>query len=342
MRRAYLLGLLVALWGAVGCDLSSGPSDDGGGEEPPPPPGAGWVKHTGNPVLELGAAGAWDSDEVDHPSVLKTGAVSYSLWYEGTGPIPGQAGSRRGQIGLATSSDGTVWTRFGNAPVLAPGPAGSWDDAEVGSPCVLDDGGTLRMWYTGRGSGGTAIGMATFNGTTQTWIKAGGPVLSPGPGGPQSWDIVGVSTPHVIREGNLYRMWYSGQLPVLAPFDVIRIGYAESSDGVTWVKWANNPLLLDVGATTVTSPAVLRRVGTLHLWFDATQVVNPLGIHHATSADGTAWSLDPENPVLRGVPQAWDSAGVRSPFVIEDGTTLKMWFAGRDASGKTRIGYATR
>jgi hypothetical protein len=42
----------------------------------------------------------------------------------------------------------------------------------------------------------------------------------------------GIGRPWVIRDGSLYRMWYSVRSR-LAPY---RIGYAESSDGLSWVR----------------------------------------------------------------------------------------------------------
>ena len=44
------------------------------------------------------------------------------------------------------------WQDF-PSPVLTPGPPGSWDDANVYAPCVVRDGGTYHMWYTGDGEG---------------------------------------------------------------------------------------------------------------------------------------------------------------------------------------------
>lgn len=50
----------------------------------------------------------------------------------------------------AISRDGISWTKQDiEGKILAPGPAGSWDDGIVSSPSVLVDGQKLRMWYSG-------------------------------------------------------------------------------------------------------------------------------------------------------------------------------------------------
>jgi hypothetical protein len=64
------------------------------------------------------------------------------------------------------------------------------------------------MWFTLRPSPYTAlyIGYATSsNGTT--WNVWPDPVLSPGPG---AWDSKYVLIPAVLRQGDVYKMWYAG------------------------------------------------------------------------------------------------------------------------------------
>jgi len=56
----------------------------------------------------------------------------------------------------------------------------------------------------------------------------------------------------------------------------------------------------------------------------------------------TPWVRDTNNPVLpRGTNGEWDDAFVGGPYVLFDGTTYHMWYAGYDGSTGTNIGYAT-
>lgn len=53
-------------------------------------------------------------------------------------------------------------------------------------------------------------------------------------------DSKGIANPVVIKEGNTYKMWYSG----LGVDDKWRVIYATSEDGKSWSKPANNPVLI--------------------------------------------------------------------------------------------------
>ncbi|MFQ5640407.1 MAG: hypothetical protein ACE5IR_20700 [bacterium] len=64
---------------------------------------------------------------------------------------------------------------------------------------------------------------------------SGNPILGPGP---DAWDGVGVSGATVLFDGSIFQMWYTGYHP-----DVEEIGYATSTDGKNWTKYAGNPVL---------------------------------------------------------------------------------------------------
>jgi len=193
--------------------------------------GLDWVKHAGNPVLEVGSPGAWNEEEVGDPSVILDGAT-YKMWYYGSGGVGSTA-----QIGHATSQDGFDWTESVSNPVLTPGSSGEWDDEHVWTPDVLKENGTYRMWYAGSDGDTQRIGYATSPDGV-TWNKyTGNPVLDVGSGG--EWDEDHVYLPMVISDTNTYKMWYTGQ----NSDGDWRIGYATSPDGTTWTKYANNPVL---------------------------------------------------------------------------------------------------
>lgn len=118
------------------------------------PDGISWTKHAGNPVLDVGPAGAWDSLTVYYPNVIRAGGA-YEMWYTGFD-------GRQLRIGHATSADGVAWTRDPANPVLAGGPAGSWDRQGVLAAPVIAQPGAARMWYTGWDEAGIfRVGAAT-------------------------------------------------------------------------------------------------------------------------------------------------------------------------------------
>lgn len=69
----------------------------------------------------------------------------YDTSSEGLGP-----GSSVEQIGLAYSSDGLNWTRFGSEPILIPsGIATDWDGTHAFRPSVINVHGTYHLFYSG-------------------------------------------------------------------------------------------------------------------------------------------------------------------------------------------------
>ena len=88
------------------------------------------------PVLSPAAStDAWDGRYVMHPWVVLDG-TTYYMWYSAHNDVKPQ------QIGVATSTDGLVWTKSAANPVIGP----------VGEPAVIKDGNIWRIWYLGDGN----------------------------------------------------------------------------------------------------------------------------------------------------------------------------------------------
>ena len=246
--------------------------------------GTRWEKDTRNPVLPDGARGEWDAEGVSDAAILKRDDM-YHMWYAGVD------GSGKIQIGYAQSSDGAVWTKHEDNPVLEPGPEDAWDMQRVRPGTVLWIEGEYRMWYTGVNVFGTAqIGYATSEDGV-IWSKhPRNPVL---PFGDNAWDRFGVYRPAVVFDGQIYRMWYTG----VGEDGVHRINLATSPDGINWVKAAENPELQPdpadlVGIANVSQPAVVydgtREPWVYHMWYAARQS-GPSDfsvIYHATKEAG--------------------------------------------------------
>lgn len=101
--------------------------------------GLNWAKDTLNPVLGLGAPGAFDGIDVWMPWVLQE-ADTFKMWYMGN--------LNTGGIGYITSTDPTAWTRQRTTPVMTGG-SGAWDNFIYG-PVVLHNDSLYQMWYGGR------------------------------------------------------------------------------------------------------------------------------------------------------------------------------------------------
>ena len=133
-----------------------------------------------------------------------------------------------------------TWTTHKN-PIFSGSGHGTWDK-HVFHPMVFHntDSSRYEMWYAGSygpdvsGWFPYSIGLA-YSPDGITWTKyAGNPVLSPTVG---SWDASALQPGWVAREGGQYKMWYAG-----VANNIIKIGYATSSDGINWTK-NPNPIL---------------------------------------------------------------------------------------------------
>ena len=288
-----------------------------------------WEKYPGNPVLDPGPDGAWDSKEVFQGHVLY-GGTDYTMWYSGSD-------GRYKRIGFAASPDGIVWTKYAGNPVLDVGPLDAWDEGFVRDPAVLFNGTEYEMWYTGGDGPQMSIGYATSPDGI-AWTKhEGNPVLDVGPSG--AWDNLILFTSSVLFDGTGYRMWYGG----IDGFHE-RIGYATSSDGIVWTKYGGNPVL-DVGdlgtwdERDISGPCVLFDGEEFAMWYAGSNGTRGR-IGYATSPDGIVWTKHAGNPVLDvGPPGTSDSYAVIAPSVFFDGTDYNLWLTVCDGSEK-RVGYA--
>lgn len=208
-------------------------------------PGSG----PGGEILGLGEPGDFDSFLAYRPFVLEDGDV-YRMWYNGSAepfncPTGILADDRR--IGYAESSDGVQWTKLNDGPgpggsVLPLGPPGAFDSQQVGYAWVLKDGAEYKLYYSANDAQnfwrvGLAVSSDGRGWTKVRGTEANGAVLDLGP--PGSLDGSCAYQPSVVKERDqLYRMWYRG---CSAPGrfggpSAGAIGYAESNDGITWVK----------------------------------------------------------------------------------------------------------
>jgi uncharacterized repeat protein (TIGR01451 family) len=285
------------------------------------------TKHTGNPVLSVGADGSWDDDDVWGPAVLKEGG-SYKMWYAG------DEGSNPSQIGMATSTNGITWTKEAANPVLSP--SQSWETNGVMATSVISDSGLYKMWYTGYNSEWVArIGYATSPDGVN-WTKSG-VVLDVGTSG--SWEDEDVGEATVIKDGGTYHTWYTGRDGMTS-----RIGYATSSDGINWTKDSANPVL-DVGPPgawdwlQVYGSSVVKVGGEYNLWYSGETLPPAWQTGYVTSTNGSDWTRG-EMLIPEGAPGTFDFNSADYPSVIVDGAQFKIWYSGYDGDTYS-IGYAT-
>ena len=217
------------------------------------PDGLNWTRVPGaeakGAILDNGAPGDFDSYLTYRPFVLEDDTV-WRMWYNGSTkafncPLGTLSDNRR--IGYAESPDGIHWTKKNDGPglggsVLPLGNPGEVDEQQVGYVWVLKDGAQYKMYYSANDATNTWRVALAVSDDARTWTKvrgklASGAILDIGPAG--AFDQACAYQPSVVKENDsLYRMWYRGcQAPgAFGGPSLGVIGYAESNDGITWVK----------------------------------------------------------------------------------------------------------
>ena len=235
---------------------------------------------------------------------------------------------------------GTGWKK-NPTYVLGPGAAASWDNSGVWAPCVIKDGDTYKMWYTGSDGVTLRIGYATSSDGI-SWTKFGAnPVFNVGTAG--SWDDQGVSEPWVIKEDSTYKMWYVGVHGI-----AYQIGFATSINGISWTR---NGIALSPGAggdsSVIYRPTVIKDGSSYIMWYGGSSDGNIFKIFSAYSGDGWFWEKYDKNlggvydPVLStGAAASWDDTRVYHPGVLKSGDVYFMWYTGYAGTGGQAIGLA--
>jgi hypothetical protein len=179
------------------------------------------------PLVRLGVRGSFDDSGVTGGCLVHHGGRLY-LYYSGWSldvEVPFLF-----FIGCAMSTDGGAhFTKVSPAPVLG---RSRFDPYLTASPSILVEGGIWRMWYvsgTGWGNGPSPephyrICYAESSDGIE-WRPTGRVCIDY-----TNPDEHAIARPHVIKDGSIYRMWYSHR------GERYRIGYAYSSDGLTWTR----------------------------------------------------------------------------------------------------------
>lgn len=189
------------------------------------------------PVLSIGSVGSFDDSGampswiIDHDNKK---LLYYIGWNTG-GTIP-----YRNSIGLAISEDGGLtFNRLYEGPILD---RTILDPYLSATPCVIIENGIWRMWYL------SGVGWQTHEGRVEPYYNIKYAESTDG----IHWkrdglvcidfktpDEGGIARPSVLKDGNVYKMWYSyrgGNDYRTDRSKSYRIGYAESPDGLKWTR----------------------------------------------------------------------------------------------------------
>jgi hypothetical protein len=320
-----------------------------------------WTEYPDNPVFGEGVG----DPKAYYPSVLYDAdsfsghgdSAKYKMWYGTSGQ----------QTGLAISDDGVTWTD--QHVVMANGYHATVEYYAVGFAGAnsgdnpSDATMYYRMWYwdsptiysvTAMRYAESPDGANWYN--DQPLQNGAVPIIS---GGDPWWNRGSYGPCDVLYNPDAsdsgtdwtYTMYYDG---TTGGDEAIGLGF--SSDGITWTGYdadgdgKADPALEgtyvagDWDYNYVSRATIIKNADDdYEMWYSGGIGTMNHGIGYATSSDGINWTRDANNPIFHmddGV--GWRDSRTYCPAVLKDGSSYKMWFAGRDKeTGDYSIGYAT-
>lgn len=99
-----------------------------------------WEKYSGNPILDNGQEGAWDSITVGDPYIVKIDDIWYMFYYGFDG--------KKAQDGVAISKDLINWKKLDINPIIKTGEIGEIDERYAHKPCVIKFNNIWYHFYT--------------------------------------------------------------------------------------------------------------------------------------------------------------------------------------------------
>jgi len=173
------------------------------------------------------------------------------------------------------------------------------------------------------------------------------PIVSKGQ--PGTWDDRFTDPGAVIYHEGMFHMFRNGFRGFPAESEV---GYVTSSDGYTWTKQGEDPIIetkdVPYAKIAMYASSVLWQDGCWELYFytwDSRAFPSSSVIGRITQCVAgpalTEWLPDPEPLLKPGAPGAWDEKQVFTPHVLKTDNGYVMYYSGTDHSGIQQIGMAT-
>jgi len=250
--------------------------------------------------------------------------------------------SQTGYIEINISNPRKI-INLSHKPVLKLGKLGAFDENGLMVTSLVNYENKKYLYYVGWGSFSTtpfhwAIGLAISKDNGKTFRKfSTGPLLDR-----NYVDPFFVTSPTVILENGLWRMYYSSALgwktyegKKIAPYN---IRYAESKNGIDWVR--KRKICIDFrfpNEYAIGRANVLKENKIYKMWYSYSTGNYRIG--YAESEDGINWKRKDEKAGIKVSKSGWDSKSVEHSFVFKHKTTTYMLYTGNEF-GKTGFGYA--
>lgn len=228
-------------------------------------------------------------------------------------------------------------------PVLSPGRLGTFDDSGTMAASIVNHRNKKYLYYIGWNQGKNvpfrwAIGLAISDSKGKNFKKISeGPIMDR--------DIIDpyfVSSPTVIKEKNLWKMWYisgtkwekhNGSLK--NPYN---LRYAESKDGIKWKRKGIISLnFKNKRENRIGRASVLKEKNKYKMWYSHAGKTYRIG--YAESSNGIKWKRKDEEVGIDISKTGWDSKMIEYSYVFKHKKELYMLHNGNNY-GQTGFGYA--
>ncbi len=226
------------------------------------------------------------------------------------------------------------WIKCAENPVLG-GDLGVCFDI-----CCLKEEGLVRMYFSWRTRQCIAVAVS------RDGLHFDAPEICIQPRETaQGWED-GLNRPAVVKRGNVYHMWYTGQFKRGAADGTSHIFHAVSQDGVHFERTGDLPVLAPEAVwekQAVMCPAVLwdEEKGLYRMWYSGGEQYEPNAIGYAESPDGLHWRKHPGNPVFGPDPaSAWEQHKTTACQVLRYGDEYRMFYIGFHNEDYAQIGMA--
>lgn len=237
-----------------------------------------------------------------------------------------------------------------NKPILDIGKIGAFDDSGANVSSVLRVGNKVFMYFIGWNPSTTvhtrnSIGLAVSEDDGFSFKRLyDGAVLDRNHFEPYYTGAVDV----ILDEG--FKIWYtSGSIWKMIndkPEISYHIKYAESKNGVDWIRNDISCILPNEEYEATARPCVIKEKGTYKMWYSKRNIDgfrNNMNRGYrggyAESIDGIVWERKDHLFGLEVSDEGWDSEAIAYPYVLNF-KGIKFMFYNGNGFGKSGFGYA--
>lgn len=234
-------------------------------------------------------------------------------------------------------------------PILNVGEPGTFDDDGVMPAFAIQNGEDIWLYYSGwnqkvRTPYHNSTGIATSKDGSNFNRLYSGPIMDRTKEEPHL-----AVTPCILKDGNIYKMWYISGIRwefVDNKYEpVYTIKYAESKDGIDWLRFPEKCIKHHCEDEVFSHPTVIKIEDKYHMWFCYREIHNyhdgdnSYQIGYASSDDGKNWIRNDEKSGIKKSEEGWDSTMICYPYVMKIKNDHYMFYNG-NSFGQTGFGLA--